>query len=490
MRMPRPSASLLSGATVCLLLSGCAARAPKSSGNLARFDLPDAFATNGERMGGTDHDWIRSFGNARLTDLVDKVLENNFDLEVAAARVEQAGADARIAGSRMYPLVSGALNGKRQKQSFIGFPFGGNEGGGNGVSSSQFNNFGLSLNVNWELDLWGRIRAGQSAALAELEASEAEMAGLQSSLAGQAAKIAFALVEAQQQVELARRSLASLRDSEQIVRDQFEITEQPASQLRLILSDVAAAQGILEEREEAKRRTSRQLAVLLGRYPDENLDAGNKLPEMPPTPPAGIPSDVLYRRYDLIAAERRVAATDKRILEAKLALLPQIGLTGSGGTTSDSLSNLLKKDYSVWGIGAEAAQTFFAGGEILGNLDRRDATQREALAQYQTSALKAFGEVEDTLDADRSLRIREQAVRESESLLVEAYESARQEYVDGVGDVLTLLIAQRNMIEVQAQVLTIRRLRLDNRVDLHLALGGAFSNKKAPEPRRTSRKES
>ncbi len=492
MRRPHSTASMLTGSALCLLLVGCAAQAPEPSGKLARFGLPDAFSTNGERMGGTDHDWISSFGNSRLTELVDKVLANNFDLEVAAARVEQAGADAQIAGARVYPLVSGAFDGRRQKQSFIGFPFGGGpeSNNGSGVSSSHFNNFGLSLNVNWELDLWGRIRAGQAAVIAEMQAKGAELAGLQASLAAQTAKVAFALVEAEQQVELARRSLASLRDSERIVRDQFEISEQPASQLRLILSEVASAEGILEEREEAKRRTARQLELLLGSYPEGKLNAGNLLPEVPPTPPAGIPAEVLYRRYDLIAAERRVAAADKRILEAKLALLPQISLTGRGGTTSESLSNLLKKDFSVWSVGGEVAQTLLAGGEITGNINRRRAVLREALAGYQSAALVAFQEVEDTLGADQSLRVREAAVRKSEGLLVEAYERARQEYVDGVGDVLTLLIAQRNMIEVQTQSLTIRRLRLANRVDLHLALGGGFSRKPAPEPRRTERKES
>jgi len=496
MRVPRPSASSLRAAALCLLLAGCAAKAPDPSGNLARFGLPATFATHGERMGGTDHDWIRTFGNTRLTRLVEDVLKNNFDLEVAAARVEQAGADARIAGASMYPVVSGALNGQRQKQAFIGFPLGrgengeGGDGGGSAVASSQFDAFGLSLNVNWEIDLWGRIRAGQSAALAQMQASGAELSGLQSSLAAQTAKVAFALVEAEQQVDLARRSLESLRDSERIVRDQFEISEQPASQLRLILSEVAAAEGTLEEREEAKRRTARQLEILRGTYPEGALSAGNQLPEMPPGPPAGLPADILYRRYDLIAAERRVAAADKRILEAKLALLPQISLTGSGGTASESLSDLLNKDYSVWSIAGQVGQTLLAGGEIKGNIDRRKAVLREAFASYQSSALTAFREVEDTLGADRSLRVREQAVRASEALLVEAYERARQEYVDGVGDVLTLLIAQRNMIDVQAQTLTLRRLRLDNRVDLHLALGGGFAKETAPAPRHTPRKES
>ncbi len=471
------------------LFSSCVARAPSEASGIRQFDIPGDFVTTGERMGGTDREWLYSFKDNSLHRLVDEVLKNNFDLERAAARVQQAQADAKIAGARLFPLTEAAFDAARQKQAFIGFPTAGGPGGGGG--GSAFNNFGVSLNVNWELDLWGRIRAAQSAAIGEMQASKAELIGLQTSLGAQTAKAWFSLIEAEQQLALAESSLKSFRDSEQTVRDQFELAAQSASQLRLIMSDVASAEALVAERLQQKKSAARQVEILLGRYPKGELDAGPTLPKMPKLAPPGIPSEVLHRRTDIIAAERRIAAADKRILEAKLALLPRITLTGSAGTATDSLSDVLNADSNVWNIGANAAQTVFAGGEIRGNVERRKAVAREALANYQTVALQAFTEVEDALTADTMLRRREDALVRAETLLVDAFEQANREYKDGVGDVLTILLAQRQMLDTQSLVLTIKRLRLDNRVDLHVALGGKFRSPPAPRvSKRTKEKKS
>jgi multidrug efflux system outer membrane protein len=474
---------------IAALLTGCSATAPAPSEGILQFDLPDTFASSGDAMGGTDREWVADFRDSKLNGMVKEVLANNFDLERAASRVEQAGADAKIAGARMLPVVDVGLDGARQQQAFIGFPTGGGPGGVD-ANSSLSNRFGLSTNIRWELDLWGRIRTGQSAAIAELQASSVEFQGVQTSLAAQTTKIWFALIEAEKQLALAKNSLKSLTDSEQTIRDQFQIAVQPGAQLRLVMSDVAQAEAQLQEREMLRLSASRQLEVLLGRYPKGEIKAGVALPAMPKMTPVGIPSDVLYRRADLIAAERRIAASDKRILEAKLALLPQISLTGSGGSASGALRDLTSKGTGVWSIGGALGQTVLAGGEVLANVSKRKSVAREALANYQSTALSVFQEVENGLTADTYMALRLVALVKSETLLVDAYKESLSNYKDGVGDVLTVLLAQRQMIQTQAAVLSLKRLRLDSRVDLHVALGGKFTQKKLPETRRSVRKES
>ena len=487
---------------VVVVSSGCAAVSPERRAGILEEAEPAAWTSSAARVGGVDQNWIASFQDRTLERLVAEAEEQNHDLKVAAARLSKAQASAQIAGADLYPSIAGRLSGSRRQQAFIGFPFGGATGespaaagdGGmepaamaaapdpatDGVLKSLTNTFGVSLDVDWELDVWGRIRAGQSAAIAEAEGAAAELQSVRASIAAQTAKAWFALQEAELQLRLANDSLQSYADSEDIIRARYEVADQPASQLRLAKSAVAGAKAAVEERKNLKQLTMRQLEVLLGRYPSAELAVDGALPPPPRPTPAGLPSGLLQRRPDLQAAERRVAAAERRILEAKLAVLPQFSLTGSGGTTTQKLRDVLDTDFSVWSLAGDALQPLLAGGRIKGNYRLRSAESEEAMANYHRAALEAFREVESALTAELLLARREAALTESRELLVESYEETRQEYREGLSDVITLLTTQRQMLEVKGQVLGIRRLRLDNRVDLHLALGGDFRLRTPP----------
>ena len=471
-------------------LAGCLAKPPDYNGDLLAVDTPEGWQSTGARMGGPNSDWIATFRDRKLNSLAKQVEENNYDLRIAASRVAQAASDAKIAGATAYPRAQAGLRGQRQQQAFIGFPFGGEGAGESGmprmsaadeqtVQKSLSSSFGLSLDIDWELDLWGRIRTSQSAAMAEALASRAEYGGLRSSLKAQTAKIWFAIQEANQQLELAEQTAKSFRESERTISDAFELADQPASQLRLAKSQTASAEALVEERKAQRKLAIRQLQILLGEYPSGEFQSPSKFSALPKPPPAGLPSDLIHRRADMIAAERRVAAADKRIKEAKLAIFPQIKLTGSGGTATETLSNVLNPDNIVWSIAGSAAQAVFAGGEIRANVGKRKALSEEAIANYQRTALNAFSEVENALTLEHLLSRRESALARSEEFLRDAYERALEEYTDGIGDVLTILTTQQQLLQAKSQVLSIRRLRLENRVDLHLALGGSFDARKA-----------
>ncbi|MCB1235976.1 MAG: TolC family protein, partial [Verrucomicrobiae bacterium] len=309
-----------------LALSSCAGTSPKDAKHQAAVgEVPAKWRAGGENPGaaaGADEkavaaekspdpvlagrDWVGTFGDDRLGALVDEALEHNKDLRAAAARIEMAEANARIVGASFAPQVDGKFRGARQKRNFIGFPiFGGNEaaggGGGDTVSSNLNNEFGLSLDLSWEIDLWGRLRAGQSAAVADAEAVKAERAAAELSIAAQVAKAWFALLEAREQAALAEATVAGYRDTEKAVRDRFEAGIEDAgrgqaSQLRLAMVDVEAARDSLEQRSEIVERAARQLEVLLGRYPAAAIaPGGEKLPRPPAAPPSGLPGDLLDR---------------------------------------------------------------------------------------------------------------------------------------------------------------------------------------------------
>jgi outer membrane protein TolC len=190
--------------------------------------------------------------------------------------------------------------------------------------------------------------------------------------------------------------------------------------------------------------------------------------------PSGLPGTLLDRRPDLAAAERRIAAADERLLEAKRALLPAISLTGSFGSASADIEDLLSGDFSIWSIAGNVAQPLFQGGRLRANIDRRGSELGIAATEFEQAALTAFAEVENALAAETFLTRRVNALAESARLALEAYRRSLEEFELGTGDTLTVLSAQQRLFTSRAQWLTARRERLDNRVDLYLALGGSF----------------
>lgn len=503
-------AALAGVAVMCL--AGCAATPPPDATGLADLgELPDGFAKKqgaiGEGTGSdrkapgvlplADHEWVEKFGDAQLESLVAEALERNKDLKIAAARVAAAAANTRIAGADLYPQAQGLFRGSRQKRSFIGFPLGGSADPGatagtpgadpsaasssdaSPILASQNNEFGLSLDVSWEIDLWGRIRAGRGAFLAEQEATEADRAAAELSIAGRVAKAWFALREAKEQVVLAEKTVLVFQKTEKAVRDRFEAGvaeagQNLASQLRLAVVDIEMARENLELRRESVKQSSRAVEALLGRYPAAAIDAAGSLPKVPGVPPAGMPGDLLDRRPDLRAAERRLAAADRRLVEAKRALLPAISISGSAGTATEQIEDLLDSNFSIWSLAGNAAQPILNGGRLREGIVLRKADIGRAAAEFEKTALTAFGEVENALSNESSLAKREASLRAAALAAKEAYGSAGEEFAAGTGDLLTMLTAQNRWFQQEQRLIGIRRQRLDNRVDLHLALGGGF----------------
>ncbi len=450
--------------------------------------MPGAWSGRPEARRPVDPRWLRRFHDRRLDALIAEAERNNPDLRVAAARVDQAAEQARIVASAARPNASAAFGARRTRQNFIGFPdFGG--GGGQGgapaatvdetVLQNLSNTFGPSLDISWELDVWGRVREGTSAAIAEAEAAAMDYAAARTSLAAQVAKAWFALAETEEQHRLATETLQATQETERALRDRFRAGQAEGqivgAQYRLAKSDTASARAAVQQAAGARDAARRQIETLVGRPARGSLAGRATLPDPPPRPPAGLPSDLLLRRPDILAAERRFAASGRKSEEARRALFPQFKLTASTGTSTDDLANILDSDFGVWSLAGNVLQPIFTGGRLRAEIRVRDAQDREAVSQLQKSVLNAFGEVETALAADAFLARRESALKEAVALAHEADAEARAAYRDGVGDILTVFAAQNRRLATEAQSITVRRLRLDNRINLHLALGGDFT---------------
>lgn len=435
------------------------------------LDTPQNWISEKKATEGEISQWWIRFNDPRLNDLVEVVLRENYDLKAAATRLDAAATLARIAGADLFPQVNANLNASRQKRNFVGFPFGGAE---DRVQSFTSNLFGISLNVNWEIDLWGRIRAAKSAAAADFQATEAELYGYQLSFIGQTVKAWFAAIEIMEQVRLSEATVKNYKTTNDQVHRRYRLGLRPSLDVRLSESNVATAEATLLLWENQLQQIKKQLDTLLGRYPSGQFELTEKLPKVEEDVPAGLPADIVRRRPDLVAAEKQLAASYARVIESQRSLYPRISLTGSTGTSTDEFKNLLNGDYSVWNLVGNLLQPIFQGGRLRAGVDLAKAREAEALALYAARVLNAYSEVEIALAAEEFLAEREAALRTATEQSLAARNLADDRYARGLTDLIEVLEAQRRAFLSQSQLIGVQRARLDNRVDLYLALGGDF----------------
>ena len=268
--------------------------------------------------------------------------------------------------------------------------------------------------------------------------------------------------------------MESYRTSAERVRARFESGIRPPLDLRLALTEVNRAESLVEQRRQQMDAAVRQLEILMGQYPKAEYEIAEDLPETPGVIPAGLPSDLVHRRPDLIAAERRLLAADARIAQSRAELRPRFALTGATGSTSNQLQDLLNGEVFVWSLLSGVTQPLFNNGRLKAQVQQNEARSAEAAAGYEQAILRSYGEVEIALAADGFLAQQEKALESAVKQALAAQQLAEQRYRSGLSDIITVLQAQRTALDSESALQSIRRARLDNRVDLHLALGGGF----------------
>jgi outer membrane protein, multidrug efflux system len=443
-------------------LAGCALKSPPERSELqkdalAHTAVPAAWRTSGalsEPVAGGR--WTSSFNDAALSALVDEALTHNPDLRAAAAVVEQAAGYVKVASAPLLPAVT-----------LAGTWSGASSSGGSGLN-------GIFLNASLELDIWGRLRYGSAAVQEQSAAAQADFAYARQSIAATVAKSWFLAIEAELQRLIVLDSLRSAEALHRVAQDRLRIgngNEQSVAEAR---ASVGSFRDMLRQTEFAREQAMRALELLLGRYPAGELGVAPVL-AAPPTPlPVGLPSQLLERRPDVIAAERRVAAAFNRTGEAQAAQLPRISLTAGGSAISSDLFVLQERDNPVWGLGANLLAPLYQGGALRAQVEIRTAEQKQAVAAYAKAGQRAFGEVEGALSAENSLRDRaallEATVRDNERAL----ELVQVQYRVGAVDLRA--VEQRNLSLYSARTtrLRVQSELLAQRVNLFLALGGGF----------------
>ena len=450
-----------------IALAGCAAQ-PRYE--RPAVELPDAWKQTAPRFA-EDGRWWRIYEDELLNAFVEEGLKNNPDLRIAAARVDEARALAAEARSFLLPTVDAQGSASRQQistRTAVAPP---------GVPR-EYSSYRGTLNLAYEVDLFGRLRSGSEAAAAELAASEAVREAVRLALAAQLAQSYYALRSFEQQVELTRQTLGLREDALALQRKRRNAGVIGDFELRQLEAEVAAARAQLPGLEQAREREEVALQLLLGRSPKlvyESAVQRVNAPDqklLPPVIPAGIPSELLLRRPDLVEAERRLAAANARVAVARAELFPSIVLTGFLGGESASLSNLFSGGAGVWQLAAAVTQPIFAGGRLEARTEAARARERAALEQYLQAVRTAFGEVRTALTAQARTRETYEAESARAEALSETLRLARLRYQSGIASQLEVLDAERGLLDARRARIDALRAHRAAVADLFRALGG------------------
>jgi multidrug efflux system outer membrane protein len=413
-----------------------------------------------------DLSWAQAFDNPELSALIDDALANNHDLRIAAERVELARARYGFERSFLFPSVvaDGAYTRARQPVTT-----GATE---NSIATSA--SLGLAV-PSWEIDLWGRVRAATEAARRDLQANAALAQGARVSLVSQVALGYLDLLELDAELDIALRTRVSRAESLRLVNARFEGEITSALDVRQAESLLAGADQSVADIERRRAQTENAVALLLGRNPGP-IPRSQRLGEqaLAPALPAGLPSALLERRPDVLAAEETLASTEANVEAARKAFFPTISLTGFLGFASPELSQLFDGERRAWSLTPSIIAPIFTAGRLRANVEAAQAQQRIALESYVATVQNAFREVEDALVGYQ--RLGEQRVALARAVVAdrERLRLSTMRYNGGVASYFEVLDSERQLFDSELRLAQVIRANYASVVQLYRALGGGW----------------
>ena len=456
-------------AAAALLLSGCLLGPDYSRPPVL---IPDNYrgvigAPTAESF--ADLPWFDVFRDPVLQELVREALENNYDLRVAAARVEEARAQIGVARSFLFPQFDFRAGGNAQQVSRVTEPpesFGANR---------HFQNWLLGFGVVWELDVFGRIRRNTEAATSIFLATEQAQRGVLITLVADVAQSYFTLRELDLELEIARRTVQTNDETVRFYQTRLEGGVSNRLELDTAISNRSRTASTIPELERQIAIQENQINLLLGRNPGP-IPRGTALTEQyyPPAIPAGLPSALLERRPDIKAAEEVLVSANADIGAAKALFFPNFSLTAAFGGASHDLSNIADRRALIGSLTGDLLQPIFQGWRITSNYEAVKARFEQAVAQYQRSAQNGFREVADALVSIEKLDGVRLELEVGVRALQDATSLARLRYDTGLANYLEILIADQQLFDQELLLARARGGQLNSVVQLYRALGGGW----------------
>ncbi len=410
---------------------------------------------------------MKSFNDPALDAIVAEAIANNLDLRQAAAVVEMARQTVVVVGSKLWPQI-GAQFGSATLHD---------------ASESANTNSNMQYGgISWEIDLWGRLRAQRAASEANFQATALDYAFARQSLATTTAKSWYLAIETRQLLALAEQAVEIYTRLLELVKIRRAAGKVADLDVAEASANVNTAEGELRVAQGLYSDARRALELLLGRYPAAEIEISAAFAPLPPPVAAGLPSSLLERRPDIMAAERQVLAVFRTEEAAKLALLPSIWLNFEGGRLSDRILDLVHLNPALYRAAIGMSVPIFTGGALTAQIKIATAQEEQTVARYGSVVLRAFGEVEVALTNEMLLTQRTLFDQRALEDRTTAVQIAAIKYTAGSIDLLSVLILQSEQLTTQASVIKLRNAQLANRINLHLALGGSFDTAPAANP--------
>ena len=447
-----------------LLFSGCQLRGIKRPQREVPLMTPESWISASKaNQGKIKRGWLKNLGDPKLIKITEEVLNNNHDLRVSALLLQSAKEGTIIGRAARFPSINLGGSGSRSRS--------------NQEPPNYSSNYGLTLAASWEVDLWGRLRNLDQAQYEDLVAARADYEAARLSLVANTAKSWFNLITAQQLLELAEKTKESYDANYRITERNYKAGDVTASPLavQFARNNVASAERNLINQRLSRQQAARTVELLLGRYPSGELQSGNTLPKLKGKTPAGIPSEMLLRRPDLVSASAAIRASAERANASRKDLFPSFSLTGRGSTSSSKLDQLvLDPEAIVWSTATSVAQTLFRSGAKTASARIALQQNERTIRRFSSQMLRALREVESALSTELSL------AEQTKFLTIElrqaelAERQAGRDYSEGLVTIISVLEAQRRAVASRRAMIFLKNQRLQNRIDLHLALGGDF----------------
>ena len=444
------------------LMAGCAPQTKIS--DLPAEDAPSFSSSGDETMPGR---WWQAFEDEQLNVLVDSALANNFNLRTAWQRLKAAEASARRESASLFPWLDASAQGRSSR-------FGGN--------TVLRDNLSLDASASYEVDLWGRIRSQVEAERFRAEATRWDYKTAALSLSAEISRTWFQLLETRNQLELINHQIETNQKTLRLLKARFG-----SGQIRSV--DILRQKQLLESTREQKASLQasaevleNRLAVLTGHPPQEAFNyQGDSLPDMPPLPETGLPSELLRRRPDVQSAFNDLKAADKDVASAISNRYPRLSLSASLSSTASSSNVEDILNGWVSSFGGNLFAPLFNAGQRKAEVDRAEAVKKQRLYQYGQAVLTAYREVEDALVQEKKQREKIESIQKQLEMAQQSYEQLRLEYFNGMSDYLDVLTALDEKQRLQRDLLSGRMTLLEYRITLYRALAGGFETEREEE---------
>jgi len=445
-------------------LAGCALQTPPTHTVVVEQALPQEThippAWRADPRGAeVTNDWLKSFNDPALEAIVAEAIANNLDLRAAATKVAIAQQAVVVVGSQMLPHVGAVLGARTTRDE---------------DHDSSFNSTDAYVGVAWEPDVWGRLRAQRAAAEAGYEATALDYAYARQSLAATTAKLWYLAIETRQIVALSEQAVRVYSDLLALVQIRRSAGKDSDLDVVDVRAKLETAQSAVEHARASFGEARRALETLLGRYPAAEIGVAAVYPALPPLGGTGVPSALLDRRPDLLAAERQVLAAFRREESAKLALLPEFSFSLVGGRLGDQVLSLLSLNPWLASAGIGVSIPIYEGGALRAKVEIATAQQAQAVAGYGSVVLTAFREVENSMANEQLLALQLPLEQKALDDRTEAVRIASIQYKAGRRDLLWVAQLQAAQLATEANLIKLRSAQRANRVRLHQVLGGSF----------------